>query len=126
MAGITSTRSASALVLCLSLVASACASDSELSTEATTATAAPATSEATPDASEATPDTTADIETELAQSEPALADESEAMEEPVEPAPAVAFDLPSVELTNVATGEAVDLATVADGKPLVLWFWSPH
>ncbi len=111
MAGFTSTRSAGALVLCLSLLASACASDPEVSTQATTASTAPTASEAAPDT-----DT----------SEQASAGEPETLEEPAAPVAAVAFDLPSVELTNVTTGDAVDLATVADGKPLVLWFWAPH
>ncbi len=114
MASFTSTRSAGALVLCLSLLASACASDPEISTQASATSAAPSTSEAVTDTSDST---------EPGAAEQAPADEAQ---EPAEPVPAVAFDLPSVELTNVATGDAVDLATVADGKPLVLWFWAPH
>lgn len=116
MASFTSTRSTGALVLCLSLLASACATDPEISTEATTTSTAPAISEEVTDTSDST---------QLGAAEQAPADEPEP-EEPAAPAPAVAFDLPSVELTNVATGDAVDLATVADGKPLVLWFWAPH
>jgi hypothetical protein len=125
MAGFSSTRSAGALVLCLSLLASACASDAEISTEATVASTAPATGLGASDTAANTNADPAPAEPETTEQAPV--DEPDAMQEPAEPAPAaVAFDLPSVELTNVATGDAVDLATVADGKPLVLWFWAPH
>jgi hypothetical protein len=35
--------------------------------------------------------------------------------------------LPSVQVRNVVSGEAVDLSTLLPGtKPLVVWFWAPY
>jgi len=39
------------------------------------------------------------------------------------------LDVPSVEMTEVATGDTTDLATALDidgDKPTVAWFWAPH
>ena len=42
-------------------------------------------------------------------------------------APALASDLPSVDLVDVATGATVNLGSFApSGRPIVLWFWAPH
>ena len=44
-------------------------------------------------------------------------------------APAVAGpgDVPDLDMTNVHTGQTVNLQTLVTGQtPLLLWFWAPH
>ena len=44
-------------------------------------------------------------------------------------APALAGpgDMPDLDMTNVHTGETVNLQSLVGGQtPLLLWFWAPH
>ena len=41
--------------------------------------------------------------------------------------PAVQASIPDFEVVDMATGETVSLANYrTDGRPVLLWFWSPH
>ena len=125
-------KSAIALVMALGLAATACAGDPETSapaaeettTSAAPTTAAPATATEAPAESDTTT-SAAPTTAAPATAAPTTAAPTTAAPSTAQPAP-VAFDLPSVELTNVRTGSTVNLTSVADGKPLVLWFWAPH
>lgn len=123
-ASLTSRRlnSAVALLVAMSLGATACAGATDTAIApaaevATTETLAPTTTAKT----EAEPETPA---TEAA--EPASSVSAEETTTTLLAAPAVAFDLPDVDLTEISTGNTVNLTNVADGKPLVLWFFAPH
>lgn len=124
-------KSAIALVMALGLAAAACAGDPEVSApaaEESTTSAAPTTAtEPTTEALAEADTTTSAAPTTAAPTAaaPTTAAPTTAAPTTAEPAP-VAFDLPSVDLTNVRTGTTVNLTSVADGKPLVLWFWAPH
>lgn len=122
-ASLTSRRlnSAVALLVAMSLGATACASATDTAIApaaetATTETLTPTTTAKT----EADPETPA---TEAAETSSASAEETTTTPSA---APFIAFDLPDVDLTEIATGETVNLTNVADGKPLVLWFFAPH
>jgi hypothetical protein len=109
-------NSAIALLMELSLGASACAGE----TTVTTPAAETPTTE--------TPTTGAAPDTEPPASEAAETTVSET-DEPtttLSATPAVAFDLLDFDLTEITTGNTVNLTNVADGKPLVLWFFAPH
>lgn len=99
-------------VLCtatVALVAAACGTD-----DPPTAVEPAATE---PAAVEAAPAATDDAVAE------ASADESTAA------APAVAGpgDVPDLDMTDVYTGQTVNLQTLVTGQtPLLLWFWAPH
>ena len=42
-------------------------------------------------------------------------------------AASAAGDVPALDMTDVYTGETVNLQSVASGEtPLLLWFWAPH
>ena len=42
-------------------------------------------------------------------------------------AASAAGDVPDLNMTNVYTGETVNLQSVANGQtPVLLWFWAPH
>lgn len=42
-------------------------------------------------------------------------------------APAGPGDMPAFEMTDVNTGQTVNLQSLVDGSsPLLLWFWAPH
>lgn len=42
-------------------------------------------------------------------------------------APAGPGDVPAFDMTDVHTGQTVNLQSVVDGSaPLLLWFWAPH
>ena len=111
-----------AVVAVSAILASNCGGDStQPGTPASSATQpapadspAPASSAAKPDDSSATKEeATAD----------AAADTSEQVAAPI----AVSGDVPDLELTDVATGDGVQLRSLMPADtPVLFWFWAPH
>lgn len=43
------------------------------------------------------------------------------------PGPAAGADLPAIDVVDLASGDEVDLQSLAQpGRPTLLWFWAPH
>lgn len=99
------------------LLAAACGSDSSDDQVSVAVSAAPA---AAPDASAGSPAGTQGPSSQTPADTPSDAPDAQ---------PEIAYNslLPSVDVVRIATGESVNLASLAPAdRPMVLWFWAPH